>query len=121
MLPPCAARDERQPRQDPCFFSQVQLSAGLPQPTHTPFLISIPHFLQGQHPHVWHMASSSPSRAAANEATPSDDTFGVHSKWTPGTPKGFRGRPPRRQANESMILFNAGLGRIARETFSGSG
>jgi hypothetical protein len=34
------------------FFLQVHFSDGLPHPTHTPFLISMPQVLQGVHPQV---------------------------------------------------------------------
>jgi len=37
---------------------QVQPEAALPQPLQTLSLISRPHFLHGEHPHVWHMVVS---------------------------------------------------------------
>jgi hypothetical protein len=42
----------------PYFFLQVHLSDGLLQPTHTPFLISLPQVLHGLHPQVWHIETS---------------------------------------------------------------
>ena len=42
----------------PYFFRQVQFSDGLLQPTHTPFLISLPQVLHGLHPQVWHIVTS---------------------------------------------------------------
>jgi hypothetical protein len=42
----------------PCFSLQVHLSDGWLQPTHTPFLIGMPHVLHGSHPQVWHMGTS---------------------------------------------------------------
>jgi len=40
------------------FFLQVHFSDGLLQPTHTPFLISLPQVLHGLHPQVWHIETS---------------------------------------------------------------
>ena len=40
------------------FFLQVHFSDGLLQPTHTPFLISLPQVLHGLHPQVWHILTS---------------------------------------------------------------
>jgi hypothetical protein len=34
---------------------QVHSLEGLPQPEQTPFSMGMPHFLQGEHPHVWHI------------------------------------------------------------------
>jgi hypothetical protein len=42
----------------PYFFLQVHFSDGLLQPTHTPFLISLPQVLHGLHPQVWHILTS---------------------------------------------------------------
>lgn len=42
----------------PYFFLQVHFSDGLLHPVHTPFLISLPHVLQGSHPQDWHMGTS---------------------------------------------------------------
>jgi len=36
----------------------VHFSDGLLQPTHTPFLIAMPHVLHGSHPQVWHIETS---------------------------------------------------------------
>ena len=36
----------------------MHFSDGLLQPTHTPFLIAMPHVLHGSHPQVWHMETS---------------------------------------------------------------
>jgi hypothetical protein len=46
------------PRRPPYFFAHPQPAEGLPQPTHTPFSIALPHTLHGSHPHSWHMGSS---------------------------------------------------------------
>jgi hypothetical protein len=42
------------------FFAGLQehLSAGFLQPEQTLFSMGLPHFLQGEQPHVWHMAFS---------------------------------------------------------------
>jgi hypothetical protein len=40
------------------FFLQVHCAAGLPHPAQTPFLISPPQVLHGEHPHVWHIDTS---------------------------------------------------------------
>jgi hypothetical protein len=37
---------------------QTHFSDGWLQPTHTPFLISLPQVLHGSHPQVWHMVPS---------------------------------------------------------------
>ena len=42
----------------PYFFLQTHFSDGWLQPTHTPFLISLPQVLHGSHPQVWHMVTS---------------------------------------------------------------
>jgi hypothetical protein len=61
------ALDHRVPRgarfvpcrlEPPYFFRQVHFSDGLLQPTHTPFLISLPQVLHGSHPQVWHIETS---------------------------------------------------------------
>jgi hypothetical protein len=44
--------------ESPYFFLQVHFSDGLLQPTHTPFLISLPQVLHGVHPQVWHIETS---------------------------------------------------------------
>jgi hypothetical protein len=55
------------------FFAglQVHLSEGFLQPEQTLFSMGLPHFLQGEQPHVWHMVVSfshaSGSRSSGTE------------------------------------------------------
>jgi hypothetical protein len=49
----------RPPRYFFLIGRQVHFSGGCLQPEQTLSLISRPHFLQGEQPHVWHMAYSS--------------------------------------------------------------
>jgi hypothetical protein len=71
---------ERQPAVGRCYFFltgwQVHFSAGCLQPEQTLSLISRPHFLHGEQPHVWHIGLSfreKPPLAAASGTA--EETF----------------------------------------------